>query len=264
MAHEFWLQPQKYFYSIREVAFIRFMVGEQFTGLNWQGNQKNIQQLIHYTPSGTEQDVSSGFSANAGDSLRLPLQEEGTHMVIFNSTNSHIRLEADKFNQYLKEDGLDITAAHRLKQKEETKEGSEYYQRSVKTLLQVGGGLTQACTKPTSLPLDIIPAENPYSIPNPGSKEGLVKVRFRVMFKNTPLNNALVKIWYRVPGRGQMMDTLRTNKKGWVTANRHPGPYMVSCVHMEPASNTKEADWQSYWGSLSFEYSQFFTGKSTR
>jgi CRISPR/Cas system CMR-associated protein Cmr3 (group 5 of RAMP superfamily) len=84
------------------------MVGENFKGENWSGNKDKVQQLFHYTPSDNVVDVSSKLSsASKGDSLQLPLQEEGTHMVVFNSTNSFISLEADKFNEYLKEDGLE-------------------------------------------------------------------------------------------------------------------------------------------------------------
>lgn len=258
MAHEFWLQPQRFFYTLREVAMIRFVVGENFKGENWSGNKEKILELAYFTPSGNVIDISSGLTANKGDSIKLPMQEEGTHMVTFNSTNSSIRLEADKFTEYLKEDGLDEVAAYRREHNEENNPGTEYYQRSVKTIVQVSDKITEACTKPTSLPLDIIPELNPYSVPEQGFKPGIVKVKFRVLFKKQPLNNALVKIWYRLPGKGVQMDTLRTNKKGWVTAERHPGPYMVSCVKMEPTPAEQEAQWQSYWGSLSFEYSQFF------
>ena len=264
LAHEFWLQPQKFHYSIREVARIRFLVGENFTGQNWTGNKDKVSQLFHYTPGGDVLDIANKLSANNGDSLLLPLQEEGTHMVIFNSTNTFINLEAEKFNGYLKEDGLDNAATHRKENKEETKAGTEYYQRSIKTLLQVSYKTTDACTNPSNLPLDIIPEKNPYAV-TVGGSESLLKVKFRVLFNREPLSNALVKIWYYTPGKKEVkMDTLRTNKRGWVTANRHPGPYMVSCVHMEHTPTNKEAEWQSYWGSLSFEYSQFFPGSSTR
>jgi len=264
LAHEFWFQPQKFFYSIREVARIRFVVGENFIGENWAGNKDRVDQLVHYTPSGFAQDVSSKLSGNKGDSLQLPLQEEGTHMVIFSSNNSLISLDAAKFNDYLKEDGLDNAALYRKENKEESKTGTEHYQRSIKTILQVSYTLTDDCTRPTSLPLDIIPEQNPYFV-TVGARESLLKVRFRVLFNKEPLSNALVKVLYHVPGKKEVrMDTLRTNKRGWITADRHPGPYLVSCTHMEHTRNDKEADWQSYWGSLSFEYSQFFPGSSTR
>ncbi len=81
---------------------------------------------------------------------------------------------------------------------------------------------------------------------------------------SNPLAGALVKVWYHQPGKPVQMDTLRTDKRGWITAQRHPGPYMVSCVYMEHTPDDKEAEWQSYWGSLSFEYSQFFPGNASR
>jgi uncharacterized GH25 family protein len=263
-AHEFWLQPQKFFYTIREVANIRFNVGENFTGQNWTGNKDKIDQLLLFSPSGSITDISSRVSQNSGDSVQVPLQQEGTHMVIFNSTNSFIELEAEKFNDYLLEDGLDQTIAYRKKNGESQLSGKENYQRSVKTIFQVGGKLTDDCITPTSLPLDILPEENPYSIPLMSSRSGPLKVKFKVLFQGLPLNNALVKIWYHSADKKIRMDSLRTNKRGWVTANRHPGPYMVSCVYMERQPVSAVAHWQSYWGSLSFEYSQFFGKASSK
>jgi uncharacterized GH25 family protein len=257
-AHEFWLSPQKFFYSIREMANIRFLLGEGFKGDNWSGNREKIEQLVYYTPSGKMVDISDKVSLNKGDSLQLPLQESGTHMIIFNSKNSFISLDATKFNAYLQEDGLDNAIRYRKENHQENQKSTEHYQRSIKTLLQISEKSTDACTKPTSLPLDIIPEINPYAIPILDSKKGPVKVRFRILFKGQPLVNTLVKIWYRLPGKIPRMDTFRTDKKGRITAERHPGPYMVSCVYMERTTGNEEAEWQSYWGSLSFEYSQFF------
>lgn len=240
------------------------MVGENFKGEDWSGNKDKVQQLFHYTPSDEVIDVSSKLSSNKGDSLQLPLQDEGTHMVVFNSTNSFISLEADKFNAYLTEDGLNEIASYRREHNEENKTGTEHYQRSIKTILQVGYKLTDACSKTTVLPLDIIPERNPYDVPVSRASTAPVKVRFRVLFHRNPLPGALVKIWYHLPGRTVQMDTLRTDKKGWLTAQRHPGPYLISCVHMVHTPADQEAEWQSYWGSLSFEYSQFFPGNGTR
>lgn len=263
-AHEFWLHPQKFFYSIRQVANIRFLSGENFTGENWMGNKDKVQELLHYTPSGNIVDLASRLSLNKGDSLQLPLEEEGTHMIIFKSNNSFINLEAQQFNAYLKDDGLSNTVLYRKAHNEEQINGKEYYQRSVKTILQVSGKLTDAATRPTILPLDIIPEENPYSIPVLNSKEGTKKVKFRILFNGSPLNNALVKIWYHTSKTHVNMDTARTNKKGWIITERHSGPYLVSCVHMERNNKDAIADWQSYWASLSFEYSQFFTRTAVR
>lgn len=261
LAHEFWLQPQKFFFTIREMANIRFWVGEDFHGENWTGNKDKIAQLMLYSPSGIS-DISQRISGNKGDSLQLPLQEEGTHMVVFNSTNSFINLDAAKFNEYLREDGLDAVAVYRSQHHENETNGKEFYQRSVKTIFQVGSKISDGCLNRTGLPLDILPEVNPYTLPVDRNIQGLAKIRFRIYFKGEPLNHALVKIWHRSPGKPFSMDTLRTNKRGWITTFRYPGPYMVSCVHMVPAMPVTEAQWQSYWSSLTFEYSQFFPKRS--
>ncbi|TDO27231.1 DUF4198 domain-containing protein [Sediminibacterium goheungense] len=258
-AHEFWLSPDKYFYTIRDIALIRFRVGENFTGENWTGNKEKIKQLSHYLPNGTQVDIADRLSIQKGDSIRLPLQTEGTHMVIFNSTNSHIELDSDKFNDYLKEDGLQTAIDFRQKNNETTKPGKEYYQRSVKTIIQVGDLKTDACTKPTGLPLDIIPFENPYASPAMAPADKLPTVTFRVLFKGKPLANLLVKTWNREKNGTGRMEEYRTNNRGTVKVKRYSGPFMVSAVYMERLNGDEKAEWQSYWASLHFEYSSFFS-----
>ena len=188
----------------------------------------------------------------------LPLSENGTHMVIFKSTNSFITLESEKFNAYLQEDGLDNISSYRMDHHLTQTAGKEYYQRSVKTIIQVGEEPTNNCLNPTDLPLDIIPEKNPYLNPEKVFTKKLVPVKFRVLFMGKPLENALVKVWFHPTENTVKMDTFRTNSKGWITANRHSGPNMVSCVHMVENTTDTVAQWQSYWGSLSFEYPQFF------
>jgi len=111
--HEFWLQPGKYFYTIREIADISFRVGENFRGENWSGNRAKIKMLTHVQPNGTSIDISERISMTNGDSLKLPLQQEGTHMILFNSTNSYIDLKPDQFKTYLEEDGLQEALIYR-------------------------------------------------------------------------------------------------------------------------------------------------------
>jgi uncharacterized GH25 family protein len=261
-AHEFWLQPHKFYFTIRETANIRFLVGENFTGQNWTGDLDKVRELIHYTPSNLQLDLKEQLKGK-GDSLQLPLREEGTHMLIFNSTNSFITLEADKFNGYLADEGLQEVLNYRRQHNELQTPGREYYQRSVKTIFQAGGKITDSCVQQTSLPLDIIPAENPYMVPIGTNSVKPVKVRFLVLFYGQPLQNMLVRSWY-LRGANKMVDTVRTNRRGFVTIDRHPGPNLLTCVHMERNLTDSIAGWQSYWGSLSFDYSQFFPGKTGR
>ena len=47
-AHEFWLSPGKFIYKRTDKINIRFLVGENFEGQNWQGNNERIQSLKIY------------------------------------------------------------------------------------------------------------------------------------------------------------------------------------------------------------------------
>lgn len=252
IAHEFWLQPQKYVFNNGETASIKFNVGESFTGENWTGNNDKINQLTHYTPSNKQIDIAGLVSDKKGDSIQLKLEEDGTHMIIYNSKNSFINLVSAKFNPYLKEDGLSETVAYRKLHNETNKNGKEYYQRSVKTILQVGSLHTDALLKPTSLPLDIIPSENVYNLGNQGKNP---IIQFTVLFNKKPLANKLVKVWHKTANQKTELTDLRTNSLGKIaTKIALNGSYMISCVHMERNTIDTAADWQSYWASVTFGF----------
>lgn len=252
IAHEFWLQPQQYVFNNGEIASIKFNVGENFTGENWAGSNSKINYLIHYTPSNKQIDIASLVSDKKGDSIQLKLEEDGTHMVIYNSKNSFINLVPAKFNPYLKEDGLNEAAAYRKLHNETNKNGKEYYQRSVKTILQVGALHTDALLKPTSLPLDIIPSENVYNLGNQGKNPTL---QFTVLYNKKPLVNTLVKVWHKTVNQKTELTDLLTNNLGKIaTKIALNGSYMISCIHMERNTVDTAADWQSYWGSITFGY----------
>ncbi len=184
MAHEFWLQPEKFMYQPGESINVRFWVGEDFDGSNWSGNHDKVKSLQLYLDDLTD-DIAEQVTDETGDSLQLSVMDEGTPMVTFNSANSFIQLDSAKFNAYLKEDGLQTAIDYRAAHNQNDSAGREFYQRSVKTLVQVGDKKSDI-SHATNLPLDIIPLTNPYSATNNDT------LSVKVLFKNQPLTNQLV------------------------------------------------------------------------
>src|SRR5436190_11825335 len=91
-AHEFWLNPKKFIYKRTEKVDIRFLVGENFEGENWQGNNERIRSLkIYY--GGVSDDLSRSITDAAGDSIEYSMLDEGTNLIAFNSNNSFIEME---------------------------------------------------------------------------------------------------------------------------------------------------------------------------
>ena len=242
--HEFWLQPSKFVYQPGESLVVNFKVGENFIGEQWSvkkdkcervelHNQKSVTQLKNYIVEGPK------------DNLQAPLQQEGTHIVVMQSTTSLIDLEAEKFNAYLKADGLDDAYAHREKTNTLHTNGRELYARYSKLLIQVGRKTDDTFKKNAGLPVEIVPQQNPYEL-----KIG-DPVKFLVLYNGKPLFGAKVKVFNRYNNRTTLQH-IYSQQDGMIETHiSNPGAWMVSFVKMVPAKNVA-ADWQSYWASLVF------------
>jgi len=246
-AHEFWLHPDKFIYKRAEKVNVRFSVGENFEGDNWQGNNERIRSLrIYY--GGVTDDLAPFITDADGDSIEYTMVDDGTNLIAFHSTNSFIEMEPAAFEAYLKEDGLTNALEYRKQNNESGCKGREFYQRCAKTLLQVGDVMDQTFKVPTFLPIDIIPLSNPYIAKD---KEWL---RAKVFYKTAPLAGALVKLWHRTGNRTEKKE-LRTDANGEIVFRvTTKGKWMISTVKMERVNDNPICDWQSYWGSLTWGY----------
>jgi uncharacterized GH25 family protein len=246
-SHEFWLHPEKYIYARGEKINVRFFVGENFEGENWHGNNQRIQSLKLYY-GGVSDDLSKLISGEEGDSLELTILDEGTNLIAFHSKNTYIEIDGEKFNDYLKEDGLQNAIEYRKQSNETDSMGREYYQRCAKTLIQSGNVKDKTYNITTGMPIDIIPSSNPYQLKDNDS------LRVKILFQKAPLANTLIKTWHHVNG-------LTEKKEWWSNENGEivipvitKGRWMISTVKMERVLSDQKAQWQSYWGSLTWGY----------
>jgi uncharacterized GH25 family protein len=249
--HEFWLLPDKFMYHRGEEINIRFLVGENFEGENWSGDSSKINKLLYYY-GGVKDDLPRKLFPGKGDTLHLRQYDEGTNMLTYNSFNAFIKMEAGKFNEYLTEDGLTDAVNYRTEHNETDSAGREFYQRSVKTIFQVGNVKDETYKQPTSLPLDIIPLSHPYR-----HMTG-AEMSFKILFQNSPLPNTMIKIWHH--GKNRVVTTvLTTDENGLVKFPVETnGRWMVSCVKMVRLDRNENSEiyipWQSYWGSCTWGY----------
>jgi len=246
-SHEFWLQPNKFIYNRGEDINIRFLVGENFIGENWSGDSARIKNLTYYF-GGTKDDNLTKLFAEQGDSLKVKQYDEGTVMVTYNSRNAYIELDSTAFNEYLFDEGLTDALEYRTQHNELDSTGHEFYQRSIKTIFQVGSTKDETYKQSTSLPLDIIPLSHPYKLKTNDALSILI------LFQNQPLTNTKVKVWNRYEGE-TVKEELFTDDKGMISFPiLAKGRWMISCVKMLRLENDPEAQWQSYWGSCTWGY----------
>lgn len=252
LAHEFWLEPQQYIFSRGEEINIRLKVGEGFKGENWSGNREKINFLQLYYSDVADSSLHQHISDEKGDSLQFSIFEEGTAMVVFNNLNTYIELEPQKFLEYLTEDGLTNAIDYRKEHQESDSAGREYYQRSVKTIVQVGAVKTDVYKKQTPLPLDIIPQSHPYAV------SGKQLMKMKILFNKEPLPQHKIRVWHKMPD-GVTDSSYTSDENGIISFTIEPkGEWMVSCVNMIRLEDDPKAQWQSYWGSCTWGY----TGKN--
>jgi len=213
-------------------------------GEPWNTKLSRIERLeLHQLETFT--DLKSELKEGEKENLSVPHLQEGTHLIVLQTNHAFIELEADKFNAYLKEDGLDDVLNYRTKHGLTEKSGKESYARYAKLLVQVGDKRDATFKKSAGMPIEIFIQKNPYTL-NVGEL-----VKFKVMFKNKPLFGAKVMVWNRFDNR-TTIQPVYTLQDGTIEARiSAKGIWMVSVVKMVPAED-KSSDWESYWGSLVF------------
>lgn len=246
-AHEFWLRPDRFDPPVKAPVSLSLAVGEHFVGDVAAFGAPLVAALRLHTRAGV-QDLRALVPAGAPQGgLPMAFAQKGAHLLSLDTHPYTIELPADKFNAYLREEGLERVLAQREASGQATQPGRERYRRHVKTLLRVGGASDAAHGTRTGQTLELLPLADPQARAAAGG------LPLRVLFNGAPLEGALVKAWHQ--GSGQLtVLRARTDAQGQV-GYRLPwsGVWMVSVVHMVPVSGEAGVDWDSHWGNLTFE-----------
>jgi uncharacterized GH25 family protein len=244
-SHEFWLQPKKFTYAVGEEMVLDFMVGENFTGEFWDLKRHKVEKIDVYA-SGMTKSLLTEVKDTKGKNLTYKLDKEGTHLFALESNFAYIGLEPDKFNEYLKDDGLENILEARTKQHQLDKPSKEFYKRYAKVIVQSGKKLDETYRKRLGLRIEIVPLTNPYSLKSGDYLECLV------LWEGKPTPHTLVKVWNFV-GRRSFLQNIYSENDGTIKFPiSSKGPWMVSSVKMMN-SEKQGADYQSLWASLVFE-----------
>jgi uncharacterized GH25 family protein len=243
-AHEFWLQPRKYKFKPGEEMKVDFMVGENFTGEFWDLTVHKVEKAEMYC-TGMNKNLLKDIKNSKGTNLIYKFDKEGTHLFSMESNFASIELEGAKFNDYLREDGMDEILDTRTKAQELNKPAKEFYKRFAKLLVQSGAKTDESYKRRLGFRYEIFPMVNPYTL-----KVGDY-LDCRVMWEGKPAPHALVKVWSHI-GNRIFLQNIYTENDGTI---KFPisgsGPWMISAVKMIQ-SEMEGADYQSFWSSLVF------------
>lgn len=241
-AHDLWIEPTTFSPGLGETVGIQLRVGENLLGDPVPRDTTRINQFIVEDATGRKPvigrhgDDPAGFVQVAASDLLI---------IGYNSKPSAIELAADKFNQYLKDEGLETITALRAKRNETNAKARELFSRCVKSLLLSGPASEARGDRPLGFILELVAERNPYALRADKDLPVLLT------YEHRPLANALVVAMNQQnPSEKQ---AARTDKDGRVRFRLQPdGMWLIKAVHMVPAAAGVDAEWESFWASLTF------------
>jgi uncharacterized GH25 family protein len=242
-AHDLWIEPTTFSPEPGQLVGVRLRVGENLLGDPVPRDPALINQFVVEDAAGRRPVVGRNGADPAGF---LPVGMPGLLVIGYRSNPSAVELAADKFNQYLKEEGLDAIAALRARRNEIGATAHELFSRCAKSLVLSGSPIEPQGDRPLGLTLELVAERNPYAV---RAGEDLP---VRLTYEDRPLAGALVVAINRLNPSGKL--AARTDNDGRVRFRLRPGGmWLVKAVHMVPAPAGSKARWVSFWASLTFE-----------
>jgi len=253
-AHDMWLEPTTFTPEAGRIIAVRLRVGQDMLGDPLPRDSGLIDQFVVIDASGTRPVVGRDRADPAG---LLQVPKPDLAIVGYSSHPSPIVLEAEKFNEYLTEEGLEPIAALRAQRKQTNAPAREAFARCAKSLIVSGTPTQQQKDRVLGFTLELVAERNPYLM-HPSDE-----LPVRLLYKGQPLAGALVVAMNRLNHMAKI--EVRTDATGHARLRLNQrGMWLVKAVHMVPAPPGLDADWASYWASLTFMLGDAVSGSATR
>ena len=239
-AHDFWIEPSTFRAAEGSPLSLALRVGEHFKGDPVPRQAAMVERFVIAGPDGTRDVTGREGSDPAGvTSLAAP----GAYVIGYRSHPKSVELDAAKFEQYLREEGLERIIDQRKQSGRANTPGIEIFSRCAKAIVANpgSGGVIPLNDRALGLRLELV-AERL----TPGKP-----ATFRLLYEGLPLEGALV---VAIPKDAPLQKlTARSNKAGRVNFTLPGGVWLVKAVHMVPAARETAAEWESLWASTTFE-----------
>jgi uncharacterized GH25 family protein len=242
-AHDMWIVPTTFSPATGQVVGVRFFVGQDMIGDPLPRDPALVNQFVVDDAAGRK-PVYGRDGADPAGMMRVAMP--GLFVIGYRSNPSAIQLPAATFNQYLKDEGLDAVAAVRSRRNETGAPAHEQFSRCAKSLVLSGSASEAQHDRQLGFTLELVAERNPYAL------RGGEDLPVRLTYENRPLAGALVVAMNRRNPSAKL--AARSDKDGRVRF-RLPsgGMWLIKAVHMIPAPSGANAEWASFWASLTFE-----------
>lgn len=250
LAHDYWLEP-----SIERIdgggarVVGHLWVGEALVAEMERGPERaRVEALRIIAADATDDRTSSLADSTEPPFVALDLPTDAPRLVHVRRGFTRIELPPDRFDAYLRSEGLLRAFRERRRLGESARPGRERYARRVSALVTPS---TQPVPEAvyaadTECPIAIVPSRDPSSVRAGGA------LSFLVRFRGEPLADAAVDLVQR-DARGRVRAVrARTDRRGRATVRVPSTGFAVLRTVTMVRAEVDDADWESWWTSYSF------------
>jgi hypothetical protein len=231
LVHDFWIEPASYAPQQGQILSVRLRVGQDLLGDPVPRDPALVKQFVVSDGAGSKPLVGHDGSDPAG---YLRVDGNGLMVIGYASNPSPVEMTAEKFQQYVKEEGLDAIVVQKPGKQ------IDLFSRCAKSLVLSGAANHTQSDRALGFTLELVAERNPYLL-RAGDE-----LPVRLTYLGKPLAHALVTAMNR-----DQKVAARTDADGRVRLRvPQSGMWMIKSVHMIPAAT---AQWSSFWASLTFE-----------
>jgi hypothetical protein len=247
-AHDFWIEPSTFQPAADSEVALALRVGQRLQG-EPVPRIPGLVERFFLRDGAAEHPVEGAPGAEPAGSVRIAAA--GRQWAAYQSHPSAVTLEPGRFEDYLREEGLEEIVAARARLGQAATPGRERYHRSAKALLHAtgpaGGKRAEASIDaPLGLTLEIVPRRDPTALPPEA------KLPLQLLFRGQPAAGRLVVAMNRA--HPERLVSVRTDRDGQALLPlAGAGFWLVKSVAMVAAPPGVGVDWESWWASLTFE-----------
>ena len=248
-AHDFWVEPVSFTPKENQAVAISLRFGVGFKGDTLPYNNGSFNDFSLTSQSGRV-DIHSRQGSNPAAIIGATA---GAQLLGYQSMPQFIELDAEKFNEYVEEEGIEYIRAVRERRGESNSSAPEIFIRCAKALIQTGLANREIYREKLGYTLELIPQSDPYQL-----KKG-DELEFELLYLGKPFEGLLLQALSKADPEN--VQKVRTDKNGRAhVAINEPGVWLIKVVLIMPIKGRQQANkgvpsavWQSYWASYVFE-----------
>lgn len=245
-AHDTWLVPKQFVVEAGKPVRVALNTSEAFPTSEAAPAPDRIASFKIVTADGRA--AVTGYRVEGKSLVAEVTPGQGLTLVAAVTHPRLITLKPEDFNEYITAERLEGIVAARKARGDDKKEGRERYSKIAKLALCSMGREGAPPWEPLGLRVEIVLLLNPCYL----QKDDRLEVE--VLFDGKPLANVWVTAGYEGVHGHEYPVWVLTDAEGRaeIPLDRK-GAWFVRVLHMVPSTEFEDADWQSWFSTLTFE-----------